>query len=74
MTPAESIALKPLQDCVFEMAWEVVMAMCRFDWSQWIIRTPFLDGIWEIRTLDLLRFASLYQASHDDVCDQHVFN
>jgi hypothetical protein len=51
----------------------VVVTMSHFHWSLWIIRTPFLGGIWEIRTLNLLRFASLYQASHDDVCDQHHF-
>jgi hypothetical protein len=67
--PAEYVGLKPLQECVYDIAWEVSIDRS----SQWIITTPFLGGIGETRNLELLRSASLYQASHDYVGDQYRF-
>jgi hypothetical protein len=67
--PADYVALKPLQECVYDIAWEVSIDHS----SPWIITIPLLGGIGEIRNLELLRSASLYQASHDYVGDQHLF-
>jgi hypothetical protein len=67
--PADHVALKPLQECVYDIAWEVSIHHS----PQWVITTPFLGGIGETRNLELLRSASLYQASYDDVGDQYRF-
>jgi hypothetical protein len=63
MTPAEYIALKPLQDCVYDIAWDVAIQHS----PQCALFTPFLGRIGETWNLELLRSASLYQASHENV-------
>jgi hypothetical protein len=67
-TPPAEYTLTPLQECVYDIAWEVSTDHS-FPSGPWVITTPFLGGIGETRNLELLRSAALYQAAHDDVSD-----